>query len=461
MGRAWARALALSLAASTCTAALSTAAVPASAQGLWSAPAAVTACADAAQPPRVIFPGDSPTHGTGPGLLAWANGPACPGGEGTLLSAIGPGDVPVAAGRQATAAAPGAVLALRSFALAGAPFGRVVIAGEGTRTGGGAALLEGSAGAPLRAPGVTAGAAAGAAPVLATAYLGDVALALPAQDQGGLRVRVQRWYSHTWGPWRTADAAGAVQAPTLALDYRSDVLAVWQQSGVLYARDLPASGAPGGLQVLARTAPGVHVSALRSDDNRAIVAWSEQRGDAVSVYLDQSGAGVRFGHPQLLERFSAPAGLQAPTSSPALVRLRSESVMLAWAGAAAGRWVIRAAPVDQLGLQTVGTISAPSGSALLAGLAAGPDGGALAVWTEPQPGSDGAPDLDDQAIAAARGIDTYPGVASFGPPEQIAPPGPNTQPSVAFDPGSGRALAVWGQLGGGLRYAVRASGGER
>ena len=452
------RARAPAFAFAVCALACAAAAGPAAGQGPWSAPAQLTACAGAAQPARVAFPSDSPTHSTGAGLVAWANGPRCAGGEGTRVSAVGPADVPVAAARAAAGAAAGALLALRSFVVSGAPFGDVVLAGASAR-GSGDALLEGVAGAPLRAPGVTAGAGGGASPVLASAYLGDVALAAPAQAHGGLRVRVQRWFAHAWGPWRTIEATGAAGSPTLALDYRTDLLAVWQQRGVLYARDLPASGAPGRLQVLAHAAPGVHVAALRSDDNRAIVAWSEQRAGVVSVYLDQSGAGVRFGTPQLLERFSAPAGLAAPAASPALVRLRSESVMLAWAGAAAGRWVVRVAPVDQLGLQTVGTLVAPAGSALLAGLAAGPDGGAFAVWTEPQQGAGGVPDLDAQAIAGARGIDTYPGITSFGPREQIAAVGPNTQPTVAFDPGSGRALAVWRQRGGGLQFAVRAAPG--
>jgi hypothetical protein len=449
---------ATALACAACASAIAAASPAARAQGLWSAPAPLTACAGAAQPARIVFPSDSPTHRTGAGLLAWANGPACPGGEGTRVSAIGPGDVPVAAARAAAGAAAGALLALRSFALAGAPSGSVAIAGVSVH-GAGAALLEGRAGAPLLSPGVTAGAGAGGAPVLASAYLGDVALAAPARAQEGLRVRVQRWYASSWGPWRTLAASGGVSSPTLALDYRSDVLALWQQGGVLYARDLPASGPPGKLQALARVAPGAHAAALLSDDNRAIVAWSEQRGAQVSVYLDQSAGGVRFGPPQLLERFPAPGGLAAPAASPALVRLRSESVMLAWAGAAAGRWVVRTAPVDQLGLQSTGTLAAPAGSALLAGLAPGPDGGALAVWTEPQAGADGAPDLDRQAIAAARGIDTRPGITSFGPRELIAPPGPFTQPTVAFDPGSGRALAVWKQRGGGLLYALRGVGG--
>ncbi|HEX7610632.1 MAG TPA: hypothetical protein VF380_08170, partial [Solirubrobacteraceae bacterium] len=193
---------------------------------------------------------------------------------------------------------------------------------------------------------------------------------------------------------------------------------------------------------------------------RAIVAWSEDRAGTVSVQLALSAPGVRFAAPQLLERFAAPEGMAPPAASPELVRLRSESVMLAWAGAVAGHWVLRTAPVDLLGVRAVGTIAAAAGGdALLAALAPAPDGSALALWSEPQAGAGGVPDPTRQTLMAADGFDMYPGLTRFAAPEQVAPPGPVAAATIAVDPSNGRALAVWSATGGALRYALRSPPG--
>lgn len=424
----------------------------ASGAGGWSAPALLSACSARAQL-RVLFPSDSPVSATGPGAIVWASGADCPGGEGTRVSALGAGDVPAAAG--APLDREPAVLGLREATAAGGPHGRIVIAGISTRDGS-PQLLEGVAGSPLAAPGAAAQARAPLA--LSTAYLGDVALGA-AGPRGGLQVRVERYFARSYGPWRSVLASGAVSAATLALDYRTDLLAVWQQDGSLWARDLPASGAAGPIQRLGAAAAGVHVAALRSDDNRAIVAWSEDRAGTTSVYLAQSGEEVRFDGARLLERFRDPQGLATPPASPALVRLRSESVMIAWAGAAGERWVVRTAPIDQHGLRSVSTIAGAEGAcpsrcdALLAGLAPGPEGGAVALWSEPLVQAGGVPDMNAQALEGARGIETSPGVARFGAPEAIAPPGPLEDAAVALDPDGAGAIAAWRAGDRGVFYS--------
>jgi hypothetical protein len=166
---------------------------------------------------------------------------------------------------------------------------------------------------------------------------------------------------------------------------------------------------------------------------------------------------VRFGVPRLLERFHDPDGLPFPAASPSLVRLSSESVMLAWAGSAAGHWVVRTAPVDLNGVGAVGTIAAPGGDALLAGLAAGPADDALVLWTEPLPTAAGPPDMARQALFAAHGFDAYPPRTIFGEPEQVAP-APVADATVALDPASDRAVAVWQGEAGAIDYAIRSSG---
>jgi hypothetical protein len=169
---------------------------------------------------------------------------------------------------------------------------------------------------------------------------------------------------------------------------------------------------------------------------------------------------VRFGKPQLLERFANPSGLPYPTSSPRLTRLSSESVMFAWSGAQDGHWVVRTAAIDLNGLRKTSTISAPGADALLSDLQPGPDGEAIALWDEPQRAPNGKLDAGDQAIVAARGIDARPGITIFGGPEQVAPPGPNSDATLAFDPASDRALALWLGASGNVDYAVRTPAGR-
>ncbi len=273
---------------------------------------------------------------------------------------------------------------------------------------------------------------------------------------GGLLLSVQRYFSQAFGAARQVVAGGGFSASTVALDYRTDALVAWARDGAIYVRDLPAKSPAHPIQRLAAAGSQLRIAALLSDDNRAIVAWSERLGDATSVYIDQSSTGVRFGAPQLLERFAEPAAQPAPEGSPSLVRLSSESVMIAWAGSAAGHWVVRTAPIDLNGVGASTTIAAPGGDALLEDLAPGPDGEALALWTQPAPGTRRRQSsLADRAIFASRVIDAFPAGTIAGAPEQIAPAAEVGEAPVAIDPDSDGAVAVWRGQGGAIDYAVR------
>jgi hypothetical protein len=425
----------------------------------WSAPAVLSAC-PANGAPVVVFPSDSPTHATGPGAIAWGAARGCPGEEGVLVAALGDGDMPDLPARPRTAA--GRALRLRGpLAASGGPYGGIALAGSSPPAH--VELAEGAALGPLSPAVGTAGPPAPVA--LATAYLGDVALASTtyAHDGEGLQLRVQRHHARAFAPPITVSHAagrGRVEGLGLALDYRSDALVVWRQHGSIYARDMPASGRRRAsvqrLASIAGTTAAGSAAALLSDDDRGIVAWSEQSGGETSVYVDRSAAGVSFGAAQLLERFADPGGLSPPEdSSPRLVRLSSESVMMAWTGADEGHWVVRTAAIDLNGVGPVDTVSSADDDALLAGLAPGPDSDVLALWTEPQLDPQGDPDFGRQAIFAARGIDARPALTIFGEPEEVAAPGPNSDPAVAFDPNSDRAVAAWRGEGGGIDYAIR------
>ena len=423
----------------------------------WSPAAGPLEACPASGPPRVVFPSNTPRHATGPGAIVWDASRSCPGGEGARVAAIGAGDAPGIPGIPRTPT--GRPLAPRgALAVGAAPHGQIAIAGAAPWSRGQARqtlLVQGRAGGPFSSLLNIEGPPSPLA--LTTAYLGDVGLAYPPIANGGPGVTVERYYSNVLSS-RLATGAGAAHATStlaLALDYRTDALTVWTQAGALYAHDLPASGASDPTQRLARVRGRVRISALLSDDNRATVAWAEDRDGETSVYLDRSAAGVRFGAPRLLERFRNPDSLTSPPGSPTLVRLSTESVMLAWAGATNGRWAVRAAAVNAGGVGNANTISAPGADALLAALAPGPDGEALVLWTEPQQPPGGPPDMSRQAIFSARGVNVSAARTRFGAPEQVAPPGPNSDATVAIDPASDRAIAAWRGAGGQVRYAVR------
>ncbi|HEY3959123.1 MAG TPA: hypothetical protein VGL68_01285 [Solirubrobacteraceae bacterium] len=439
----------------TATAAAGVPVESAVAAALWSAPSVLSTC-PASEAPLVVFPSDSPTHATGPGAIVWDAVSGCPDGGDAQVTTLGSGDVPDLPALPRTADS--LTLRLRGPLVAGGgPYGRIVLAGSSAPSQG--ELTEGSALGPFSAP--TTISASPAPPTLATAYLGDVALASSSLTHAGeeVQLRVQRHRAPTFA--RTiavsAGASGRVAALTVALDYRSDALAVWRRGESIYARDLPVSGrtrAP-----IQRLGPSVgspsRIAALLSDDNRGIVAWSAQSGEETSVYLDLSAGGVRFGAPRLLERFEDPGGLPPEGSSPRLIRLSSESVMLAWTGSDGSKWSVRTAAIDLNGLGPVATISPPGRDAVLSALAPGPDGEALALWTEPQRDAADRSEPDRQAIFTARGIDARPARTIFGEPEEVAAPGPNSGATVALDPDGGRAVAAWRGEGGAIDYSIR------
>jgi hypothetical protein len=445
--------------------------------------------------PHVVFPSDSPTHGTGPGAIVWSASYPCQGGAGVRVAVISAADIPGTAGRPR--GSNGQALALRGPLSASAgPYGRIVIAatsaGGAATPAGGLLLTEGQAGGPFTRPIAPGGTASSFA--FSTGYLGDVALLSTGGTQldglpppggetgslgsvqvgadaplgedsgstGGVQLGVQRHYANRFAaPLQvsTSPSTGAsIDALTVALDYRSDALAVWAQQGSVYASELPASGTPRPVQRLGPCPlTGARIAAVISDDDRAIVTWTDRRAGESSVYVSRSQTGVRFGAPELIERFHDPNDLTAYAVSPRIVRLSSESVMMAWTGIEAGHLVVRTAAIDLHGVRTASTISPPGSDALLDALAPGPENEVLALWSEPQQTPTGL-DLHREAIFAARGFNDYPGQTAFTAPEQVAAPGPNREASIALDPSSDRAIAVWRSGAGAIAYAIRSAG---
>jgi hypothetical protein len=458
------------------------------ATGPWSQPATLAPCS-APGAPAVLFPTDEPHHATGPGAIVWGAGSACAGGAGAHVSAIAPGSDAPGRGSAAHGADDRAISLSPPITAQTAPHGRLLLVGTSGASGSGRlALSEGTAGGPFTAPWATGGPSAPLA--LTSAYLGDVAVVSPggANSRAGrtprIELRVHRYYTRAFQPPVPVASTNGTEDVVVAMDYRSDALVVWERDGTIYARDMPGSGRSS--RTLARVAganPGAHITALLSDDNRAILAWSETRSGVTSIYAELSGTGPRFGRPRLLERFSDPGGRPPPgnAGAPRLIRLSSESVMLAWSGVTAGRWIVRTAAVDENGVRAVAAISAPGREALLDDLVPGPDGEAYALWSEPRAADVGASggraaggnaaggnagrsrlEYGDQALYAARGIDAYPGRTIFSASQPVSAAGGDgvegEEAAVGVDPDSDRAIAAWRTPGGAIDYSLHAIG---
>jgi hypothetical protein len=445
-----------------------TPAIAAPAESHWSAPAPLTpltTCAGAGAP-QIAFPGASPFTRTGPGGIVWR------GSQGPCVASIGADDLP---GRARALLSPsrGRAAFDGPTAVAASCRGNIVVLGAQSDpavvplTG---AMSQAAATAPFPSPSPLGGPAAPVA--IGRAYLGDLAIAsLGRTDVTGARpilLRMQRHYQTSFGaPTTVAAPRGPVEALTVVLDYRGDALVLWEQRsaggqrGAIYASRVSSSGHQGPTQRLGPSASQPLLQATISDNGRAIVVWSEtstpRRGPSVTrIYVDVSGPGVHFGRPHLLERLADIAGFRPSAGSVRLVRLSSETVVMAWTGMTAGRYVVRFAPVGVKGVRPPRTLSRGPEDARLADLATGPHAEALAVWTSAPRRGSGFDERHSQ-ILAARGH-VAPGFSALAaPPERVAPPGPNAAPNAAYDPLTGRAIAVWQSDTGQpvVDYAVR------
>ncbi len=254
----------------------------------WSEPAALGSCPVVGSP-RVLFPADAPDHPTGPGAIVWSAGAACPGGAGARVDALG-------AGEQAGAPARPSPAPVGALTAAAAPAGLIAIAGADARDGAGELLVQGSPGGSLRTLGAWRPPLA-----LSTGYLGDLAAAGLARGRRGseqLLLRVERHYARRLGAGAGAAGGGGITAVAAAMDYRSDVLLAWARGGSLYARYLPASGAPLPARRLGPAGGDPRIALMLSDDGRGIAMWSAQGARGSDLYLDQSAPGLRFGAPR-------------------------------------------------------------------------------------------------------------------------------------------------------------------
>jgi hypothetical protein len=311
----------------------------------------------------------------------------------------------------------------------GAGFGEVAVLAPGA--GGGHQVLAGRADGrlkrELRLPGD--GPAA-----LARAYLGDVAAA--AAGGGRIRLALRRYLRRGFRP-RAGFAVGPapVTALALALDYRSEVLVAWEQSGTVYARLMRNWGRLEPIQRIGRSGAHPALQAMLSDNGHAMVAWatSLDRGRTTTLQIALSDAHTRFVEPpRRIAVFEDPAGLARRPTSFGLVRLAGENVLLAWTAREEGRYRVLAAPAVFAGVRASQALSPAGKDVTLDALAPGPANEALAAWKDTG-GTTGV-----CSVVIGTGDRVLPCTAQDLPEARSAGP-----IAAAVDPGSDRPVLAW------------------
>lgn len=441
MRRVW---IAVSTAAATaCLLAAAAPCAPAAEESSgWSAPVRLAACGVLAGP-QAAFPSSGPTFPTGRGVLAWAQD--CAGGSGgpslALAEVRRSGQVGAPSSRPLPAAP------VDDLAAAGASEGRVAVALAGRD--GEAFVVEDRGGSPAQRP-LRLGRAGGLA--LTHAYLGDAAIATVRDDS--IAVRVQRFFRSSFGRARRIPRPpGRVTALVATMDYRSDVLVAWQQDGEIYAHMLRASGRPDPTQRVGPSDPDPQLQALVSDNDHGMVAWSTQSRGRTRTYISLSEAEVRFSSPRRLASFEDPAGAGRSEGSLQLIRLAGENVLMAWTERDGDHYVVREAPAVFAGVRPSATLSDPAGQAVLDALAPGPENEAVALW-QGTSGADAIPTAPRGRLWARRTYVRAGDRVGQGTAEAVADAQPPVTPSLAIDPGTDRALAVWRTGAGTIEYAT-------
>jgi hypothetical protein len=419
----------------------------------WSDPEVLARCG-LASGPQVAFPSESPATPTGIGAIVWASELTSCGSRSRRsprsahwaisVAAVGP-----AGGARLVSTQPLGAQSPVELTAVGASFGRIALAAANPTAGsaGGAnALLQGRTVDRSRWPSATIG--SGARPALTRAYLGDAAIAAIAAGPA-IAVRVQRSSEPDFGqPRLVPTGPGRVTALTATMDYRADVLLAWQQNGGIYVRMLRSSGQDDPTQRIGPSGPDPQIQAVVSDNDHGMIAWSStevpKRGTArTRIYLDLSAVGVRFGQPLQLASFADPQRVGRSPGSLALERLSTENVMLAWTVAERGHYVVRAAPAVFAASRPTTRLSDPRSQAILADLAPGPAGEAIALWSTAPRFVGGTLDMGRAELWAARTSIRPHAHVVLRAPEKIAAAGPSVAATVAVDPATDRAVAAW------------------
>jgi hypothetical protein len=233
----------------------------------------------------------------------------------------------------------------------------------------------------------------------------------------------------------------------VALDTRDRLVVAYAGDSSVFVRRGRLGGPLGRPQRLARVRedhPVESMSAALTIADTAVVAWVAQRhGETVTPARFAAAiapAGRRFAV-RGLEHWPARADEDLFGSPIRVLASAGGRVTIAWTGFSRGHYVARVADVQGARVGRHHTLGLPGADALLDDLAAAPSGRAVAA----------VEGLKRGVFAAERPV----GAAAFGPLVAVSDPLANSSdPHVAFDPVSGRAVAAW-VLGVGRRATLQ------
>jgi hypothetical protein len=243
---------------------------------------------------------------------------------------------------------------------------------------------------------------------------------------------------------------------TVALGPKGDVLVVWENNHVVFARHLGPTGRAGATH---RIGDGVqsNLQAAIDDKGRLEVAWKTQRvneGESNApavVRFSTAAPGHGFGPQRTIETVNAGRFVGAPG-----VRMLPEGggrTLVAWTGFAGGHFVVRAADFVNGHIAAPQTLSPATQDAVLGDAAIGAGAAATVAWRSGVLGADPAPGVNPAVFASHRGS----GQTSFGAPEQVSDTGENvpTAPAAALGAVSGRSFIAYAPLAAGVKVSVR------
>jgi hypothetical protein len=243
---------------------------------------------------------------------------------------------------------------------------------------------------------------------------------------------------------------------TVALGPQGDVLVVWEDNHVIFARHLGATGHPGAAHRIGDDVQS-NLQAAIDDKGRLEAAWKTQRvteGETdvtATIRFATAAPGHGFGPQRTIEAVDAGRFVGAPGVR--IVPEGSGRTLVAWTGFEGGHFVVRAADfVD--GHRGTAQLLSPLGlDAVVGDAAVGTAGAATVTWRSGVLGNDPAQGASPTVFASHRDA----GQSAFGAPEQVSTNGENVAfpPSAAVDPISGRSFVAYAPLSAAVEVSVR------
>jgi hypothetical protein len=299
---------------------------------------------------------------------------------------------------------------------------------------------------------------------------GDAAVLLTVREaSGGPRTGVPylvvRRAGGSFGRPQRVATGGPTFAGAVAVNPRGDVLVAWARpvrgttgERFVLARIRRAGGPLGAARRLGRATTVPQISAALGEGRRAVVTWIAQpvsegvTNQPAIVQAAAAPAGERFGPAQRLEQVGVTGAGRYVGQAGARAAIAPDGRgIVAWTGYSGARFVVRAASVEGTRVGEGQVVSDPAQETVLSDLATGPRGDAVVLGLQGLRGAD--PTGPVSVVAAARA----PGAAAFGAREVLDGPAQYFEAArAAFDPVTGRALAVWRDLGrDAVTWAVR------